>query len=104
MPCASYVAGFSIAWTGVSVGDVGGADGSGVVGFGAARLLFALAVLIADGSGVVFIPQRVTAEVIEKAEALNARERLMANAIRSGQPVSIVMGATYEVMLKSGPQ
>jgi regulator of RNase E activity RraA len=59
--------------------------------------------LVADGSGVVFIPAARLEEVIGVAEEVLARETLMARAIDAGEPIGEVMGASYEDMLrKSG--
>ncbi|NQV57485.1 MAG: RraA family protein [Rhodospirillales bacterium] len=55
--------------------------------------------VIADGSGVVFIPKVSEAQVIEKAEEIAAREAAMAAAVEAGKPVSEVMGGDYENML-----
>lgn len=56
--------------------------------------------VIADGSGVVFIPRAREAEVIAQAEALAEREAKMAAAIRSGRSIVEVMeGMGYEAML-----
>ena len=38
--------------------------------------------------------------VLEAAEAIVAREEVIAQALREGQPISQVMGANYEHMLK----
>ena len=56
--------------------------------------------VIADGSGVVFIPKASEAEVLDKAEDIAAREAAMARAVEDGKPVSQVMGGDYESMLK----
>jgi 4-hydroxy-4-methyl-2-oxoglutarate aldolase len=56
--------------------------------------------VVADGSGIVFIPQREIALVLETAEAIVAREEAMAQALRDGTPISKVMGSNYETMLK----
>lgn len=56
--------------------------------------------VIADGSGVVFIPADQAEAIIVSAEAIVARERRMAEDVRAGRPVSEVMGASYETMLK----
>ncbi len=56
--------------------------------------------VIADGSAVVFIFQTEISRVLETAEAIVAREEAMAQALRDGTPISIVMGANYETMLK----
>lgn len=55
---------------------------------------------VADGSGVVFVVQNEIERVLETAEAIAAREEAMAQALREGTPISQVMGATYETMLK----
>jgi 4-hydroxy-4-methyl-2-oxoglutarate aldolase len=55
--------------------------------------------VVADGSGVVFVPRARVGEVIEKAAAIMEKERQMAERIRAGVPVSEVMGANYETML-----
>jgi 4-hydroxy-4-methyl-2-oxoglutarate aldolase len=55
---------------------------------------------IADGSGVVFIAQTEVARVLQTAEAIATREEAMAQALRDGTPISKVMGANYETMLK----
>jgi 4-hydroxy-4-methyl-2-oxoglutarate aldolase len=56
--------------------------------------------VVADGSAVVFISQSEIARVLEAAEAIVAREEAMAQALREGTPISKVMGANYETMLK----
>lgn len=56
--------------------------------------------VVADGSGVVFISAGDVARVLEAAEAITAREEAMAQALREGVPISQVMGASYESMLK----
>lgn len=58
--------------------------------------------VIADGSGVVFIPRQKEAEVVAEAEKIAHRESLMAAEIRKGRAVSEVMGLSYESMLKDG--
>jgi len=55
---------------------------------------------IADGSAVVFVQQADIFRVLEIAESIVARERAMAEAIETGKPISEVMGASYENMLK----
>jgi 4-hydroxy-4-methyl-2-oxoglutarate aldolase len=55
---------------------------------------------IADASGVVFAQASEIARVLEAAEAVWAREEAMAQALREGKPISQVMGASYEHMLK----
>ena len=56
--------------------------------------------VIADASAVVFVAQSEIGRVLETAEAIMQREDAMAQAIRSGTPISQVMGANYEHMLK----
>lgn len=55
--------------------------------------------VIADGTGVVFLRAAVAENIIEKAEQIAAREKLMAEDVRSGQPVTDVMGKDYETLL-----
>jgi 4-hydroxy-4-methyl-2-oxoglutarate aldolase len=56
--------------------------------------------VVADGSGVVFVAETDIARVLEAAEAIVQREEAMAAALREGKPISQVMGASYEHMLK----
>lgn len=56
--------------------------------------------VIADRSGIVFIKLRDVKRVIEAAAQIAAREAAMAEAARSGERISAVMGADYESMLK----
>ena len=56
--------------------------------------------VIADGSAVVFTAAAQIARVLEIAESIVAREKAMAEALLAGQPISLVMGASYEHMLK----
>jgi 4-hydroxy-4-methyl-2-oxoglutarate aldolase len=56
--------------------------------------------VIADGSGVVFIRPEDIERVLQAAESIAAREAAMAQALRAGRPISEVMGANYERMLK----
>jgi len=58
--------------------------------------------VLADASGVVFVPRERAAQVLETAERIASKERLMTDAVRSGEPVSQVMGADYESMLDGG--
>ncbi len=55
---------------------------------------------IADGSGVVFIAGANIERVLSTAEQIVAREAAMAEDLRRGRPISEVMGANYEDMLK----
>jgi 4-hydroxy-4-methyl-2-oxoglutarate aldolase len=56
--------------------------------------------VVADGTGVVFIRTADIDAVLEAAHAVMARERAMVEALRSGTPVTQVMGINYETMLK----
>jgi regulator of RNase E activity RraA len=57
--------------------------------------------VIADGSGVVFIPRATESAVIAEAEALARREATMADAIRGGRSIVEVMETMgYESMLR----
>jgi regulator of RNase E activity RraA len=56
--------------------------------------------VIADSSAVVFIAASEIERVLETAEQIMAREEAMAQAVREGNPISQVMGASYEHMLK----
>lgn len=69
----------------VSIGDVTVAPGDYV---------------LADSSGVVFVPAAEIERVVAEAEKIAAREAAMAKAARAGDPMSQVMGANYERMLK----
>lgn len=54
--------------------------------------------VLADRSGVVFVPAGQAAQVIATAERLAGREQELAEALRAGTPVSQVLGRDYEVM------
>lgn len=56
--------------------------------------------VIADGSGVAFIPAADIERVLAAAETIAAREALMAKALLEGRPIHEVMGADYEHMLR----
>jgi 4-hydroxy-4-methyl-2-oxoglutarate aldolase len=56
--------------------------------------------VLADASAVVFISAADISRVLDTAEKIVVKERLMADAIRSGTPIGKVMGADYESMLK----
>jgi 4-hydroxy-4-methyl-2-oxoglutarate aldolase len=55
---------------------------------------------IADASGVVFIPAADIDRLLEAAEMIAAREAAMTKALLAGKPITQVMGADYEHMLK----
>jgi len=56
--------------------------------------------VLADGSGVVFVEAARAAEVLESAENIAAREAKMKEAVLAGDRVSEVMGRDYETMLQ----
>lgn len=56
--------------------------------------------VIADGSGVAFVPQARAEAVIDAAEKIAGREAAMAKDLLAGRPVTEVMGADYEHMLR----
>ena len=56
--------------------------------------------VIADGSAVVFVRAADLERVVEAAEQIAAREAAMADALRAGRPITEVMGASYEHLLK----
>lgn len=55
--------------------------------------------VIADASGVVFIPTLHIERLLEAAEAIVGREAAMAKALLNGVPITQVMNADYEHML-----
>lgn len=57
--------------------------------------------VVADGSGVVFMPASRAKEIGAAACRIVEKERLMAADIARGVPVSQVMGASYEDMLRT---
>ena len=56
--------------------------------------------VIADASGVAFIPAADAERVIAAAESIAAREAAMAKALLDGKSLPEVMGADYEHMLR----
>ena len=56
--------------------------------------------VVADGSGIVFVDRFRAEEVISEAEIIFFRERAMAAAIDRDEPIDDVMSADYEDMLK----
>jgi 4-hydroxy-4-methyl-2-oxoglutarate aldolase len=59
--------------------------------------------VLADSSGVVFMAAADLERVVAEAEKIAAREAAMAKAAGAGNPMSQVMGADYERMLKREP-
>jgi 4-hydroxy-4-methyl-2-oxoglutarate aldolase len=55
--------------------------------------------VLADGSGVVFLSAGKADEVLESSEMIAAREAKMKEAVLAGDRVSEVMGRDYETML-----
>jgi regulator of RNase E activity RraA len=55
--------------------------------------------VIADGSGVVFVPSASAEEVLTMAEKITAKEQAMLARVRDGVPMAEVMGADYEQLL-----
>jgi len=56
--------------------------------------------VLADGSGVVFLEAARAEEVVSNAEMIAARESKMKEAVMAGDRVSEVMGRDYETMLE----
>jgi len=56
--------------------------------------------VIADGSGVVFLPHQNVEAILTQAEQLVAREVTLLEDIEAGIPVSQVMSRTYEHMTR----
>jgi 4-hydroxy-4-methyl-2-oxoglutarate aldolase len=56
--------------------------------------------VIADASAAVFIRAEDIAAVLEAAEYIAGREAAMAAALQQGSPITEVMGANYEHLLK----
>jgi 4-hydroxy-4-methyl-2-oxoglutarate aldolase len=56
--------------------------------------------VLADGSGVVFVAADQAERVLAAAEEIAARERAMAEGVRAGKPMADVMGANYENLLQ----
>jgi 4-hydroxy-4-methyl-2-oxoglutarate aldolase len=56
--------------------------------------------VIADSSGVVFVPAAEIGAVLAKAESIVHREALMAERALAGEPMVEVMGRDYESMLE----
>ena len=55
--------------------------------------------VIADGTGVVFVPGDRAESVIDQAEQIASRESVMSDALHEGAAVGDVMGRDYETML-----
>lgn len=55
--------------------------------------------IIADGSGVVFVPNEQADRVVAIADRITAREALMVEALDRGLPPTEVLGTAYEELL-----
>lgn len=58
--------------------------------------------VLADSSGVVFLPAGAAESIVSLASELAAREQAMAAAVRAGRAVTEVMGASYEELAGAG--
>jgi regulator of RNase E activity RraA len=56
--------------------------------------------VLADGSGVVFVPLRRAEEILDLAEKVADRETVLTEHVTKGVSMSEVMGTAYEDMLK----
>ncbi len=56
--------------------------------------------VLADGSGICFLAAERVEEILEVGEMVAKREALMTRAVLAGEPISQVMGADYEDMLR----
>jgi 4-hydroxy-4-methyl-2-oxoglutarate aldolase len=57
--------------------------------------------VVVDSSGAAFIPAARIEEILAAAERIATKEGMMLKAVLSGQPVSEVMGASYEHLLQA---
>jgi 4-hydroxy-4-methyl-2-oxoglutarate aldolase len=60
--------------------------------------------VIADGSGVVFLPAEHAERLISVAEEVAAREQALSVLIKNGEPSAAVLSSDYERMLASAPR
>lgn len=58
--------------------------------------------VLADGSGVVFIPRARAGQVLDVACELRDREHTLRQRIRAGQPLAEVLDRRYNAMIKGG--
>jgi regulator of RNase E activity RraA len=56
--------------------------------------------VLADASAVVFLAQNDAEKILDAAETIAGREAAMAKALHDGKPITQVMSAEYEHMLK----
>jgi 4-hydroxy-4-methyl-2-oxoglutarate aldolase len=59
--------------------------------------------VVADSSGAAFIPAASIEVVLSAAEGIADKEAAMTSAVLAGNPVTAVMGATYEQLLEREP-
>jgi len=59
--------------------------------------------VLADGSGVVFLPAAHAQAILDIAEQIDAREAAMAAAVRAGKPLAEVMNSSYEDLAGKQP-
>lgn len=57
-------------------------------------------VVLADSSGVAFLPAAHVEEIVRRATRIAERERLMVQALRAGDRITEVVGRDYEEMLQ----
>jgi regulator of RNase E activity RraA len=55
--------------------------------------------VLADATGVAFVPRAAAQAVLRRAERIAHRERLMVEALRKGERITEVVGRDYEEML-----
>lgn len=55
--------------------------------------------VLADSTGVAFVPSAEAENVIARSERIAAKERLMLKALSRGEPITAVVGRNYEDML-----
>jgi regulator of RNase E activity RraA len=55
--------------------------------------------VLADSTGVAFVPLAAAQEVVRRAERIAQRERLMVEALKRGDRITEVVGRDYEEML-----
>ena len=60
--------------------------------------------VVADSSGVVVVDRSRALDVAAAAERLSAREHEMTARLRSGEPVTAVLGHGYETMARGRRQ
>ena len=84
-------------------GRIHEAETGGIIKVGAATVWDGDYV-VADSSGVAFIPALRIEEVLQAAERIAAREAAMTRSVHDGVAVSSVMGGTYENLLTAGQE